>query len=245
MTNAAYITPLTPQASTSMSARDGPYALSRPFPALTHDEDPGAANTQEARPTFTPTPYLQASHLSPAATTVQLESGPPPLNFSRSLYRRIPLPDITSGPSTIHPILAYSKWSTAQNEQSVSPGRPVNVRQRHHICTPATNPSVGTITILLPNGQGITVQACHMGHSFVTVGDVLHALDILFLREPSSEPLLPIEAPYSGSGGWCPCQSGTTAVHLLRDRYEWAGLTRSEEGFDIWDLQIGWRNVGP
>ena len=198
----------------------------------------GVADTQADRLIFPSTPYPQEFHASSANMTIQWGSEPPPLNFSKSPYRCIPLPQMTPGPATLNPILAYTDHRTAQNGLNDSQRRSVDVH-RHHICAPATNPSVGSVTILLPDRSGITVHASHKGHSFVTVGDVLDALDTMLLGKPSRELSLPVGAMYGGLARSCPCLSGTTALHSLRNQYERAGLMRNEEGFDIWDLWVG------
>lgn len=177
-------------------------------------------------------------HASSADMTIQRGSEPPPLNFSKSPYRCIPLPQMTPAPATLNPILAYTDRRTAQNEQNASQRRSVDVHRRH-ICEPATNPSVGSATILLPDGNGITVHASHKGRSFVTVGDVLDALDTMLLGKPSRELLIPVEGMCGGLARSCSCLSGTTALHSLRNQYERAGLMSNEEGFDIWDLWVG------
>jgi hypothetical protein len=211
-----------------------------PFPAqsLTTLLRPGAANTRAHPPTF-PIPYSQVLHRVPAATTMQRRSEPPPLDFSKSPYRCIPLPDTEHGPVILNPILAYSDLRTASN---ISQRPPVDVHHHHHhhICAPATNPSIGSATILLQNGRGITIHASLRSHSFVTVGDMLDALDTLLFGKPSRELSLPVEGTtYGDVGEPCACLSGSTALHSLRSRYERAGLTRNEEGFDVWDLRIG------
>jgi hypothetical protein len=95
------------------------------------------------------------------------------------------------------------------------------------------------MTILLPNDRVVTVHASLEGQGFVTIGDVLNALDTRFLGKPSKELSFPMERTYDELEELCPCLSGTTALHALRSRHEWAGLMRNEEGFDIWDLRIG------
>jgi len=68
---------------------------------------------------------------------------------------------------------------------------------------------------------------------------VLDALDMLLLGKPSRELSLPVEVMYGSLERSCSCLSGNTALHSLRNRYEWAGLMKNEEGFDIWDLRVG------
>jgi hypothetical protein len=224
----------------SARTRDWPHAQSYPpapgQPRATLDHPGAVEDTQTPRPTF-PTPYSQMFHAAPA-TTAQRWSEPPPLDFSKPPHRCVPLPQTIPGPATLNPILAYTDQRTAQDELNVSQRRSVDVHQ-HHICAPATNPSVGSATILLPNGRGITVHAWHRGHSFVTVGDMLDALDTMLLGKLSRELSFPVEVMYGGPERSCPCLGATTALHSLRRQYERAGLTRSEEGFDIWDLRIG------
>jgi hypothetical protein len=232
---AAYI--VTPQGPipASARARDRAHAQFQRFHEQRRailDVHPGVADTQAAHPTFPPISYSQGFHAAPAAKTIQRWPEPPPLDFNKSLYRCVQLPDITPRPTTLNTILAYSNRRTAQNELNVSQTWSVDVKHHSHICAPATNPSVGSVTIMLPNGRGITVHASLRGHSFVTVGDVLDDLDTMLLEKPSREL-------YGGPAGSCSCLSGTTALHSLRNQYEWAGLTRSEEGYDIWDLRIG------
>ena len=222
-------------------ACDPPYTQrSPPVPGHSHataDVHRGVSDSQTVRSVFPSIPYPEF-RAAPTDTTIQRCTDPPPLNFSKSPYCCIPLPKTSPGPATLNPILAYTDCRTAQNESNVSQRRSVDV-YRHHICAPATTPSVGSATLLLPDGTGITVHASHRGHSFVTVGDVLDGLDMLLLGKPSRELSLPVEEIYGSLAGSCPCLSGTTALHSLRSRYERAGLVRSEEGFDIWDLRIG------
>jgi hypothetical protein len=234
-------TPTTSQRpmSASTRARERPDAQSCPplpaQPLTTLVVHLGAANTRAHPPTF-PIPYSQVLHRVPAATTMQRRSEPPPLDFSKSPYSCIPLPDTEHGPVILNPILAYSDLRTASN---ISQRPPVDVHHHHyhHICAPATNPSIGSATILLQNGRGITIHASLRSHSFVTVGDMLDALDTLLFGKPSRELSLPVEGTtYSNS---CACLSESTALHSLRSRYERVGLTRNEEGFDVWDLRIG------
>jgi hypothetical protein len=182
---------------------------------------------------------LQTPYTAPAPATKQRWSDPPPLDFSKSPYSCVPLPDTTPGPATLNPILTYSDWRTVQNELNVSQRWPVDVRHRDHICAPATNPSLGSATILLPNSQGVTVHASHNSHGVVTVCDVLDALDTLLLGRPSRELSLSVEATYSRSEESCACLSETTALHSLRSRYRRAGLISNDEGFDVWDLRVG------
>jgi hypothetical protein len=231
MVGAGYIfTPTTSQGPmpASTRARDRRYTQFQPFRREGNailDVHPGSIDAQAAQPTFPPIPYSQAFHATPATTTIQRWADPPPLDFNKSPYRCIPLPDMTPRPITLDPILAYSNRRTTQNGLNVSQPWSADIQHRDHSCAPATNPSVGSVTIMLPNGRGITVHAYLGGHSFVTVGDVLDALDRMLLGKPSRE--------------LCSCLSDTTALHYLRNRHEWAGLTRNEEGFDIWDLRIG------
>jgi hypothetical protein len=208
-------------------------------------QDGGAQSTHSTRPAGQRTLHQVGAcdryctqvcpHAISADMTIQRGSKPPPLNFSKSPYGCIPLPQTTPAPTTLNPILAYTDRRTAQN---VSQRRSVDVH-RHHICTPATNPSVGSATILLPDGRGITVHASHKGRSFVTVGDMLDALDTMLLGKPSREFLIPVGAMCGGLARSCSCLSGTTALHSLRNQYERAGLMSNEEGFDIWDLWVG------
>ena len=218
------------------AARDQPDTHT-PWPApprMTIDIPSGAANAQTPR--WTLIPYSPVFPTTPDATTMQRRSDPPPLDFDKSPYRCIPLPDTTRGPVILNHILAYSNH-TAQNESNTSQRRPVDVHHRHHICAPATNPRLGSLTILLANGRGITIHASQNGHSFVTVGDVLDAIDTVLFGKPSREMSLPMM--HGGLRGSCPCLSGTTVLQSLRSRHEWAGLTRNKEGFDVWDLRIG------
>jgi hypothetical protein len=236
--SAAYIlSPVTSQGPmpASVRARDRRYTQFQPFRREGNailDVHPGAIDTQAAQPTFPLIPYSQAFHATPATTTIQRWADPPPLDFNKSPYRCIPLPDIAPRPATLDTNLAYSNRRTTQNELNVSQRWSVDVQNRDHICAPATNPGVGSITIMLPNGRGMTIHASLRGRSFVTVGDVLDALDRIFLGKPSREL-------NGGPAGQCSCLSGTTALHALRNQYKRACLTRSEEGYDIWDLRIG------
>jgi hypothetical protein len=223
----------------SMGPQHQPHSRScPPFPVqpdTTHVGHRGAngIQIQTHRPLSIPIPYSRTPQTPPAATTVQWWSEPPPLQLSKSPYCRVPLPEMTRGPVKLNPILAYSY----SRELNVTQRRAVDVRHHRHICTPATNPSLGTLTVLLPNGQGIiTVHAPPSGHSFVTVGDVLNALDTAFLGRSSTEVSPIVEGM---DGDQCACQNETTALRALRSRYERAGLMRNEEGFDIWDLRIG------
>jgi hypothetical protein len=168
-----------------------------------------------------------------AATTMPWRSEPPPLQFSKSPYCRIPLPAMAHGPVSLDPILAYSSERSVASELNTSQGQPVDVLHRRHICSPATNPSLESLTVVLPNDQGvITIHASFDSHSFVTVGDVLGALNAAFLRGSSTE------APPLVEGIHCACKNGT-ALQALRSHYKRAGLMKTEEGFDIWDLRIG------
>jgi hypothetical protein len=85
----------------------------------------------------------------------------------------------------------------------------------------------------------ITIHASLEGQGFVTVGDVLDALDRKYLGNPSKELSVPTGGTYDDSRKSCPCLSRTTALHALRERYGYAGLARNVRGFDIWDLRIG------
>jgi hypothetical protein len=237
-------TPVTSQRPMPASARaqDRPHALSCPpfttQPHATIVVHPEATDTLISRPTLFPMPYSEELRTALAATT-RRRSEPPPLEFSKSPYRCIPLPDIVDGPVILNPVIAYADGRTPQNELNVSPGRPGDVRRSHHVCAPATNPSVGSATILLPNGRGIVIHASLRNHSVVTVGDVIDALDTMLLGKPARELSIPVEAMYSEFRESCGCLSRGTALHSLRSRYGRAGLARSEEAFDVWDLRIG------
>jgi hypothetical protein len=219
----------------SARPRHQPHTQSLPaLPMQLHTTfHPASADTQPPRPTTFSTPHSPALHLAFNAMTIQQWSGPPPLDFSRPSYRCIPLPEMTHGPVMLEPMLAYSSGYPAQNELDVSEG--LGQHHHDHICAPATKPSLGSMTILLPtrNGRGIAIHASLRNHAFVTIGDVLEAIDTLFLGKPSEQLSSPVE------GRSCLCSSRTTTLHTLRSRYEWAGLTRNEEGFDVWDLRIG------
>jgi hypothetical protein len=151
---------------------------------------------------------------------------PPPLDFKKSPYRCIPLPNVARGPVNISSILAYTDGRRAYNGRDDFQGQSVN--DDHYMDAPATNPTLGSITILLPNSRGVTVHASLKKHSFVTVGDVLDALD----------KVLPMEAAYGHGGRSCDRLSGTK-LRSLRCRYKRAGMTRSAEGFDVWDFLVG------
>lgn len=241
MAGGAYIaTPVPSQTPLLMSAgaRNLPHAQTcSSLPAQPHAHL-GAPDTWTLRQMPLPIPHSERLHTA-SATTMRRWSEPPPLNFSKSPYRCIPLPDTGHGPVIFNPVLAYSHCQTVHEELNISQGCPVEVRRRHHVCGPATNPSVGFATILLPNGRGITIHGSLKSHGVITVGDVLDALDTLLLGKPSRELSLPVEATDGDLNESCACLSGATALHCLRSRYEWAGLTWSEEGFDVWDLRIG------
>lgn len=195
--------------------------------------DHPATNMQAHQQTSFPIPYSPMYHTARAVTPMQWRSDPPPLDFNKSPYGCIPLPDAVHGPVILNPILAYSDGCTSQNERNTSQRQPVDVHRRH-ICAPATNPRLGSVTILLGNGRGITIHASQKGHSFVTVGDVLDAVDTVIFGKLSMSP-----PTYGGLGGSCACLSVNTGLHFLRSQHKWAGLTSNEEGFDIWDLRIG------
>jgi hypothetical protein len=193
----------------------------------------GTAETQTPRRASFPISHPHTIYAAPAPATKQRWSDPPPLDFSKSPYSCVPLPEIAPGPVTLNPILAYSDWRTLQKELNVAQRWLVDVRHCDHICAPATNPSLGSATILLPDGRGVTVHGSHDNHDVITVGDVLEALDTLLLGKPSRELSL------SGSEESCACLSETTALHSLRSRYRRAGLISNDQGFDVWDLRIG------
>ena len=204
-----------------------------PFPTQLHMTFcPGGADTPPPRPVSASIPYSQALN----DTTTQQWSVPPPLDFSKSPYRCVPLPDVTDGPVMLNPMLAYSTAFHMQNGPDIFQGKQVNAR---HICAPATNPRLGSITILLPDDQTITVHASFESQGFVTICDVLDALDTKYFGKSSKELSIPARGAYDDQGKPCPCLSQTTALHSLRNQYGWAGLMRNVRGFDIWDLRIG------
>jgi hypothetical protein len=233
-------TPMISQAPIQASARPrdhGPASsqlFSEQRHTTPHHAHQGAPGIQTIRPTFSPASYSQQFHAAPIATTRRRSLQPPPLNFNQAPHHSIPLPDMIQRPVTLNPILAYSDRRTAHNELNVSQRQAIDDQYGGHICAPATNPSVGFITIMLPNGRGITVHASLRHRSFVTVGDVLDELDVMLFGKPPRE-----EAAYGGWAGPCSCIRRTNAIHSLRKQYEWAGLVRAEEGFDVWDLRIG------
>jgi hypothetical protein len=229
------LTPLSARPRHQPSSKSCP-----PFPTqLRTTFHPGGADAQPPRPMSISIPYSQALHTAPDATAKQQWSGPPPLDFGKSPYRCVPLPEMTHGPVMLNAMLAYSSGYGVQDRLDISERQPVDVRHHHHICAPATNPSLGSMTILLPNGRVVTIHASLEGQGFVTIGDVLNALDTRFLGKPSKELPFSVERTYDELEELCLCLSRTTALHALRSRYEWAGLMRNEEGFDIWDLRIG------
>ena len=197
---------------------------------------PASDGARTSSSTLSPIQHSPEVSAAPATMTMQWQLEPPPLDFKKSPYCCIPLPDVAHGPVNISPILAYNDGCRAYNERDVFQGQSVN--DDHYMCAPATNPSLGSITILLPNSRGVTVHASLKKHSFVTVGDVLEALDTVLLGKPSRELSLPREATY-GHGGSLYASSSGTALRSLRSRYERAGMTRSPEGFDVWDLRVG------
>ena len=196
---------------------------------------PGGADTPPPRPMSVSIPQRRAFNPVLDVTTQQW-SGPPPLDFAKPPHRCIPLPDMIDGPAMLNTMLAYARAFHMQLGPDTSQGMQVDVR---HVCAPATNPSLGSITILLPDGQVITIHASPEGQGFVTVGDVLDALDRKYLGNPSRQLSVPAGRTYDDLRESCPCLSRTTALHALRDRYGCAGLARNMGGFDIWDLRIG------
>lgn len=181
------------------------------------------AQPQPPRPSSIPIPFSPLSHAAPVAATRERWS-PPPLNIKKAPFRCVPLPEMVRGPVTLDYTLAYSSGHPAENASK----REVDARRRHHhqhSCAPATNPCLSSMTILLSDGRVRTIHASHK--SFVTVGDVLDALDEIFLRK------LP-----KGAGS-CSCLSLDTALHSFRKNHRRAGLTKNTGGSDIWDLQIG------
>lgn len=92
---------------------------------------------------------------------------------------------------------------------------------------------------MLPNGRGITVHASYKGHDFVTVGDVLDALDMMLLEKPSRELSSPVAGSHDAVEGTCRSLGVSTVLHVLRSQHVRAGLTRSDEGLDIWELRVG------
>lgn len=245
-TRGAYVvTHVAPQRSMPKSTRAQshrhPHALSRVFHGQSYPTpgdgvgafDDYIATADSPAP---PSTYTHSEIAHPTAismTWMGVPEAPPPLDHNKSPYGCIPLPNITPGLGipTLNPILAYAPPHSPEDAQTISQGH------RYHMCAPATNPKLGSATILLPDGRGMTVQASLKGHDFVTVGDVLDALDTILLGRPTRELSLP--GKNSCMGGSCWCFGGRTALGSLRSQYACAGLTRSEEGLDIWELRIG------
>ena len=211
--------------------------------------------------TYTCPPFRETLHSTSASTSpsnLEVWSGrctctadaPPPLDFAKSPYSCIPLPPISPPLSpppapprrqrmpTLNPILAYSHSSySAQTTPQLQ-----FASHHYNIDVPATDPKLGSITILLSDGSGLTVHAAQ-GRGFVTVGDVLDAVDKMFLGNRSLRPL-GIEGSYDAwDRGRCGCfcvfgGSRGSVLDELRMRYVPAGLVW-QSGVDCWELRVG------
>ena len=242
-------THITPQRPSPVSTRDHgrPHTQSKPLLDQSHTklgvDTLNTYRSQTVSSSWNPSGYSQTAHTSGNMTTrrcVEGSEAPPPLDYKKSPYCCVPLPSITYGPDIpiIDPFLAYPDWRCPQNGQNVSQGQSIDTHH-YHRCAPATSPRVESATILLPCGRGITVHASYNGSGFVTVGNVLDALDTMLLGKPSREFFPPVEGSYGDLEESCRSMAERTALDSLRSHYVRAGLTRSQEGFDIWDLRIG------
>ncbi|KAF8872341.1 hypothetical protein BD779DRAFT_1573208 [Infundibulicybe gibba] len=102
----------------------------------------------------------------------------------------------------------------------------------------ATNPHLKSMTIAASDAipWPIIVHASSINLLFVTVGDVLtavhDALHTLITEYEYQLVLLPNMAV--GNRYW----NGMMRLSLLGGRHWWAGLSRSQEGPEIWNLHL-------
>ena len=203
------------------------------------------------RRTITPTAY--------GVNEPQWSEGPPPLNFEKSPYSRIPLPALSTTPITIHPLIAFHPvppivWKIRDTPNNA--GLAYHIRGKkffHWLSLLAFEPSSTTsITIILePFDRPVIVFPSDTTRG-ITIGDILTAVykaaragaTRIFCEHLNidAELLAPAIEQYGemvsqDAGPITGDDTVSFSVSQYMDfRTSWAGLTPSTKERDVWIL---------
>ena len=226
-------------------------------------------NAQDEVTTLSPLHWDLGSYRPPyghATTTTayglnepQWSEGPPPLNFKKSPYSRIPLPALSATQIKIHPLLAFHTVTPIVWQIRDTPNNAAlafHVREKkffHWLSQSAFEPnSITSITITLePFDRPIVVFASDTTRG-ITIGDVLMTVyrgarsgaTRIFCNQLNidADSLAPVIQQYgemvSQDIGFVAGDDSVSSsvAQFMGFRTNWAGLTPSTKEQDVWIL---------
>lgn len=190
----------------------------------------------------------------------QWSEGPPPLNFEKSPYSRIPLPSLSATPIMIHPLIAFHPvtspivWQIRDTPNNAALAYHIREKKFFHwLSLPAFEPSsITSMTIVLePFDRPFIVFATDITRG-ITIGDILMAVykaaragatrilcehlnidaDLLAPTiEQYREMVSQDTGPLTGDD-----TVSFSVGQYMNFRTNWAGLTPSTKERDVWIL---------